>query len=211
MFTLTPIPLFDFREIMNTTRQCGCKGYRSCFICEKECSIPSCSLKKELSQKYGENSYVFCSKCNKIVLHKTWDVTTFKECNELTNHDLDSKPFPGILILKDFVSLSEENELINNLDLLNWDMSQSGRRKQNFGPRANFKKRKTKAGDKFYGFPKCTKFIQERFLSVPCLAGYQTIEQCSIEYRKETGASIEPHVDDCWIWGERIVQLNMLR
>merc|ERR1739844_676930 len=25
-----------------------------------------------------------------------------------------------------------------------------------------------------------------------------------------TGSCIEPHIDDCWIWGERIVQLNLL-
>ena len=36
------------------------------------------------------------------------------------------------------------------------------------------------------------------------------MEQCSIEYRPETGARIDPHIDDCWVWGERIVQLNML-
>ena len=197
---------------MNTTRKCGCKGYRSCFICEKEFGMPSCNLKEELSKTYGESSYIFCSQCNRIVLHDTWNISTFKECNELKDHgDLNTEPFPGILIIKDFVSITEENELVNNLDLLNWDTSQSGRRKQNFGPRANFKKRKAKAGDNFKGFPRCTKFIQERFQNVPCLDGYQTIEQCSIEYKQETGACIEPHVDDCWIWGERIVQLNMLR
>ena len=46
-------------------------------------------------------------------------------------------------------------------------------------------------------------------MQVPLLKGYQTVEQCSIEYRPETGAGIDPHIDDCWVWGERIVQLNM--
>ena len=197
---------------MNTTRKCGCKGYRSCFICEKEFGMTSCNLKDQLSQRYGEHSYIFCNKCNRIVLHENWDPSTFSVCNETSMHNnLVTKPFPGIFIIKDFITVSEERELVNDLDLLNWDMSQSGRRKQNFGPKANFKKRKAKAGDKFNGFPKCTKFIQDRFQNVPCLEGYQTIEQCSIEYRPETGACIEPHVDDCWIWGERIVQLNMIR
>ncbi len=91
-----------------------------------------------------------------------------------------------------------------------WDLSQSGRRKQNFGPRANFKKRKSKVGS-FAGFPVCTKFIQDRFLTVPeYLGDYRTVEQCSIEYKPETGSCIEPHIDDVWIWGERIVQLNLL-
>lgn len=55
-----------------------------------------------------------------------------------------------------------------------------------------------------------TKFIQEKFHSVPILKGYQTIEQCSLEYDPFRGASIDPHVDDCWIWGERIVTVNLL-
>ena len=52
--------------------------------------------------------------------------------------------------------------------------------------------------------------MQERFSSLSLLTGYCPVEQCSIEYRPETGASIEPHIDDCWVWGERIVQLNLL-
>jgi len=121
----------------------------------------------------------------------------------------DAKEFPGIMIITNFVTEAEQEELVKNLDELPWDTSQSGRRKQNFGPRANFKKRKAKLGS-FSGFPACTKFIQERFNTVPLLEGYRTVEQCSIEYRPETGASIEPHIDDCWIWGERIVQLNLV-
>lgn len=37
-----------------------------------------------------------------------------------------------------------------------------------------------------------------------------TIEQCSLDYNPKLGASIDPHVDDCWIWGERIVTLSLL-
>ena len=62
----------------------------------------------------------------------------------------------------------------------------------------------------FAGFPQPTRFIQERFETLPVLESYRAVEQCSFEYRPETGASIEPHIDDCWIWGERIVHLNCL-
>ena len=79
------------------------------------------------------------------------------------------------------------------------------------GQEPTLKKRKVKAGKSFRGFPLCTKFLQDRFKMVESLNGFQTIEQCSIEYRPEAGASIDPHIDDAWIWGERIVQLNMLR
>lgn len=31
-----------------------------------------------------------------------------------------------------------------------------------------------------------------------------------MDYPVETGASIDPHIDDCWIWGERIPTLSLL-
>jgi len=97
--------------------------------------------------------------------------------------------FSGIVVIPDFISSDEETELVKNLDDLPWDISQSGRRKQNFGPRANFKKRKAKVGP-FKGFPESTKFLQNRFDSVPMLEDYKTVEQCSIEYSPEKGKNI---------------------
>jgi len=31
-----------------------------------------------------------------------------------------------------------------------------------------------------------------------------------LEYREEHGACIAPHFDDFWLWGERIIGLNLL-
>jgi DNA N6-methyl adenine demethylase len=45
---------------------------------------------------------------------------------------------------------------------------------------------------------------------VPILTNFQTIEQCAIEYRTETGACIEPHIDDCWVWGENVISLSLI-
>jgi len=168
---------------MNTTRLCGCKGHRSCLVCEKEYGIKSVFNYDNLPTKYYQING--------------------------DNGELEKLGFSGINIITDFISEEEERKLIEDIDLIPWDKSQSGRRKQNFGPKANFKKRKTKVGD-FKGFPKSTQFIQERFSTVPLLESYRTVEQCSIEYTPDTGACIEPHIDDCWIWGERIVQLNLL-
>lgn len=117
--------------------------------------------------------------------------------------------FPGIYIQLNFLSEAECQEAMKGIDELPWDISQSGRRKQNYGPKTNFKKRKLKSGT-FRGFPELSQFIQKRLKDVPLLAGYQTIEQCSLEYTPETGASIEPHIDDCWVWGERVVTVNCL-
>lgn len=117
--------------------------------------------------------------------------------------------FPGMYVQLDFLSTEECNEVMTNVDSMDWDTSQSGRRKQNFGPKTNFKKRKLRLGS-FNGFPKFSEFIQERLRTVPLLRDFQTIEQCSLEYNPVRGASIEPHIDDCWVWGERVVTVNCL-
>ncbi|CAG2053920.1 unnamed protein product [Timema podura] len=80
---------------------------------------------------------------------------------------------------------------------------------QNYGPKCNFKKKRLAPGD-FKGFPEFSKFVQDKFKNVDILENYQTIEQCSLEYDPSRGASIDPHIDDCWVWGERIVTVNLL-
>lgn len=80
---------------------------------------------------------------------------------------------------------------------------------QNFGPKCNFKSRKIRLGG-FNGFPKVTQFIQERFKDIPLLQNFKTVEQCTLEYDSGRGASIDSHIDDCWIWGERVVTVNIL-
>ncbi|KAF0294848.1 Alpha-ketoglutarate-dependent dioxygenase alkB 4 [Amphibalanus amphitrite] len=49
----------------------------------------------------------------------------------------------------------------------------------------------------FKGFPEFGRRVQERLTREPVLAGYQTIEQCSLEYRANEGSCISPHIDDC--------------
>ena len=80
---------------------------------------------------------------------------------------------------------------------------------QNFGPKANFRKRKLQLGA-FRGFPDFSQLFYDRMKTVPLLEGYQAVEQCSLEYEPSRGAAIEPHIDDCWVWGERIVTVNLL-
>lgn len=80
---------------------------------------------------------------------------------------------------------------------------------QNFGPKTNFKKMKLAMGA-FRGFPSFSAFVQNKFRDRPIMRDFQSIEQCSLEYDETKGASIDPHIDDCWIWGERVVTVNCL-
>lgn len=186
---------------METVRSCGCKGIRTCLICEKEYSISKLNVASELQK---QETYVYCPYCN-----KAWPGWNYNEFKVHPNHSGNPIDYPGVYIQMDFLSIEEANSLLKDLDSLPWDISQSGRRKQNFGPKCNFKKRRLRLGE-FTGFPKTTHFVQDKFSNVELLNDFQTIEQCSLEYNPERGASIDPHIDDCWIWGERIVTVNIV-
>ncbi|CAK1552577.1 unnamed protein product [Leptosia nina] len=182
-------------------RPCGCKGCRTCLICETRYGADTLKTSIELDKSKG---YVYCPLCN--LAWPGWNANLYKEH---PNHQGQALSYPGLCIKLDFITPDEEIELMKNIDEMPWDISQSGRRKQNFGPKTNFKKRKIVPG-KFNGFPQFTKYLQDRFNTIDILKGYEVIEQCSLEYDPEKGASIDPHIDDCWIWGERIVTLNCL-
>ncbi|KAL1516545.1 hypothetical protein ABEB36_000451 [Hypothenemus hampei] len=186
---------------MNTTRPCGCKGHRSCLECEKTYKI---SPQNDDILNSNLKKFVYCPYCN--LCYENSDPESYKNH---PNHQTDLFKFDGIYIQLNFLTDREHDELIKGIDSMPWDASQSGRRKQNFGPKCNFKQRKLRLGD-FNGFPEFTKVVQEKFKTLAILENFQTIEQCSLEYDPFRGASIEPHVDDCWIWGERIVTVNLL-
>uniref|UniRef100_T1H2J4 Uncharacterized protein n=1 Tax=Megaselia scalaris TaxID=36166 RepID=T1H2J4_MEGSC len=182
---------------MNTLRPCGCKGIRTCLECEQSFAID----KKDFFQDYqSRKPFVFCPSCS--LLFPGWDVESTVQ--DHPNHKEQGIHFPGMFVEENFLSDEEGTDVTLKLDEIPWIGSQSGRRKQNFGPKTNFKKRKLKNGE-FNGFPDFTKFIQEKFEKTALLKSFQTIEQCSLEYDDSKGASIDPHVDDCWIWGERVV------
>ncbi|KXJ77336.1 hypothetical protein RP20_CCG007759 [Aedes albopictus] len=190
---------------MDHPRPCGCKGRRTCLSCEKDFEIERVDFLKLF--KPDCEAYSFCPRCNKI--YPGWDTGKVMAEHDQSHGGDPGEDYPGVYIDLEFLSESEEAELMKGIDEMPWDMSQSGRRKQNFGPKTNFKKTKIRAGN-FDGFPKFSECVQRKFDQVPLMRGFQSIEQCSLEYTPERGASIDPHIDDCWIWGERIVTVNFL-
>lgn len=42
------------------------------------------------------------------------------------------------------------------------------------------------------------------------LVDFHPVEMCNLEYQKDRGAHIDFHFDDFWLWGERLVTLNLL-
>lgn len=80
---------------------------------------------------------------------------------------------------------------------------------QDYGPKVNFKKKKLRA-DKFTGLPIYSKFLYDRMQGLQELKDFLPVELCNLEYSSDRGAAIDPHFDDFWLWGERLVTLNLL-
>ncbi|XP_077448700.1 alpha-ketoglutarate-dependent dioxygenase alkB homolog 4 [Stigmatopora argus] len=166
---------------------CACKGIRHCLLCEK--------LKLSNSSE------------NKIVHHFTYDPK--RKLAICKNGVPVSFPFPGVFLWEDFLSEEEEKEFISSMDQDVWNPSQSGRKKQDFGPKVNFKKKKVRLAG-FRGLPALSKKLVLRMQQEESLASFQPVEQCNLDYNPQRGSAIDPHLDDSWLWGERLVTVNML-
>ncbi|XP_072834370.2 alpha-ketoglutarate-dependent dioxygenase alkB homolog 4 isoform X1 [Pogona vitticeps] len=168
---------------------CGCKGVRSCLLCEAAaCTAPP-------PQKSA--NFVYCP------------LTSFAVGEQQSEFAGWAFPFPGVVLLEDFVSAEEEHRMVELMDQDAWKPSQSGRRKQDYGPKVNFKKRKLKAGG-FSGLPSFSQEIVARMRLYSVLRDFSPVEQCNLDYGPERGSAIDPHWDDWWLWGEHLVSLNLL-
>ncbi|XP_065055093.1 alpha-ketoglutarate-dependent dioxygenase alkB homolog 4-like [Rhopilema esculentum] len=114
-----------------------------------------------------------------------------------------------ITVIENYVTDEEESFMINEMYKMPWKLSQSGRRKQDFGPQVNFKRRKLKVGS-FTGFPFFLKDVVLKMKTFKELDNFDPVEVCHLEYSSERGSAIDPHIDDTWLWGERLVTLSLL-
>ena len=81
---------------------------------------------------------------------------------------------------------------------------------QDYGPKVNFKQQKLKLG-LFNGLPHYMKpFVKRMRDKVNILNDFIPVELCNLDYHPDRGAHIVGHRDDSWLWGERLVTLNLL-
>ena len=75
----------------------------------------------------------------------------------------------------------------------------------------NFKHKKLKLGS-FTGLPAFSEHLVARMTQTlpQLLHGFTPVEQCHLDYHPARGSAIDPHLDDNWLWGERLVTLNLL-
>lgn len=174
---------------------CECKGVRACALCEHDRTASH-----RLNVSRIGRAFVFCPKC-------TLCFEVDPRTGEHKTHS--SIKLPGIEVAEHAISEDQENRLVEAIESTPWVESQSGRRKQDFGPKVNFKKKKVKC-DSFSGFPPYMNIVQESFSKISSLKDFVPVELCNLKYSPERGSCIDPHFDDAWLWGERLVTLNLL-
>ncbi|VIO90832.1 LD42289p, putative [Brugia malayi] len=198
--------------------KCGCKGVRFCAACKDTLRVKKLRLCEEYPfakyKKYVYSSHHHIaihdnSLPNRPSLADIHDVAS--RINKAENNFEDDLAVPGLYVVIDFLSEAEEVDLVNAIDKTDWVLSQSGRRKQDYGPRINFKHKKIKM-DRFFGMPSYTDVILNRMNSISSdlFGSYHPFELCNLEYRDSRWSTIEMHYDDTWIWGERLICINLL-
>lgn len=182
--------------------KCSCKGVRSCLTCEgvKE---PS---KHAISKRKVRHAYTFCADCR--LCWPGW-LDALTEGAQNSGGYLPPLKIPGIEIYEEFLTREEEASLANAIDARDWVGSQSGRLKQDFGPRVNFKKKRVRAGE-FAGLPAYFTSVEQKMARCSVVSDFEAVELCNLDYSPKRGSCIDPHYDDWWLWGPRLVTFNLL-
>ncbi|UJR09513.1 hypothetical protein I4U23_013751 [Adineta vaga] len=181
---------------------CACKGIRSC---------NTCKLQKDHNTNDFQSHivYIYCDACRQAIRMDIYELKSQCPHHDDIGNDAIAFPLDGIYLASDFLNEIEEQNLIDSIDKDIWISSQSGRLKQDFGIKINFKKQTIKT-KYFTGMPMYSKSILQRLQTHRVLNDFQSVELCNLDYSSERGSHIDPHIDDTWIWGERLITINLL-
>ncbi|KAL4001873.1 hypothetical protein ACH3XW_1135 [Acanthocheilonema viteae] len=198
--------------------KCGCKGIRFCAVCKDTLRVTNLTQSREYPYaKYKK--YVYSTRYHMGIHDSSLsDRPTLADihdsANRINKDENKSEDYlivTGLNVVINFLTETEEMNLVEVIDKTDWALSQSGRRKQDYGPRVNFKHKKIKM-DRFVGMPSYIDLILNRMNSISSdlFGSYQPFELCNLEYRDDRWSTIEMHYDDTWIWGERLICVNLL-
>ena len=127
--------------------------------------------------------------------------------------------FEGFYVIKNFLSKEDESAILSEINSIEWKESQSGRKKQDFGPKINYKKRKIKyerEGGLSLLPDNLKSLITEKLKNIKSkslgldLGDFQVAGVGNLFYSHRYGSHIESHIDDFWVWGPRIIGINLL-
>lgn len=123
--------------------------------------------------------------------------------------------FWGLRVLPDFVSQQEARSLLAEVERTPFVPSQSGKQKQHYGPKMNFRKQRMNA-TAFAGIPAYARKIESRLRERggdaelgSALASYRTTDVFVLRYLESECSNLDFHVDDRFAYGEVILDLSL--
>ncbi|KAG5464762.1 hypothetical protein LSCM4_00203 [Leishmania orientalis] len=211
---------------------CTCSGIRFCARCRNSSrvqrlfcgAVPLTSAgtvieKQQQTERLsscsfailGKSDFSCCIECMGVFKSEV----PIKSCADHQANMATSITIDGLAVFQDVVTEEDELAVIRYLDHPHpfppWKESQSGRRKQDYGPRRNFKKKKLKAAT----MPAMPLALKAVFTAISsrtekCTGkAYRIAEVSALEYVEGKMSNFDPHVDDTWLWGGRIAGLNL--
>jgi alkylated DNA repair dioxygenase AlkB len=118
--------------------------------------------------------------------------------------------FDGVVVVEDFVSIAEAEALLAEIEAEPFAAAQSGKQKQHYGPKINFKKRRAKANG-FSGLPRYTHWLEDRLRlthSVP-MGDFETTDVFVLRYEEDRASNLDFHRDDTFAYGEAILDFSL--
>jgi alkylated DNA repair protein alkB family protein 4 len=192
---------------------CSCKGIRTCAVCEKIKNIES-NILPMINLNILINHLIIDSNTNVTITHFNLNESDSQDLNKYIYSEKEKLNktneyiFSGFFKITGLFKNSECSFLIDELNKTEWIPSQSGRKKQDYGPKINYKKRKIKPSNE--PFPEYKQFIQNKLNSIELLKDFNIDEIGNLYYEAALGSHIDPHIDHHWIWGDRIIGINLL-
>ncbi|MBK7950582.1 MAG: alpha-ketoglutarate-dependent dioxygenase AlkB [Deltaproteobacteria bacterium] len=132
--------------------------------------------------------------------------------------------FRGVRLYPDALARDEADSLLEQIEARPFTPSQSGKLKQHFGARFNFMRRRMNA-ERFAGLPAYASGLEHRLRTLVAadrtgdpgsladarraLENYQTTDVFVLRYLEHEQSNLDFHVDDCFAYGEAIVDLSL--
>jgi alkylated DNA repair protein alkB family protein 4 len=138
----------------------------------------------------------------------------------------DCAGFGGVFVLTDFFSEAEASRLLREIEGTPFRLGQSGKQKQHYGTKINFKKRKINSS-KFRGLPRFARLIEtrlrdliedeiqnqvcatDRFSLDAALANFETTDVFVLQYQAQDQSNLDFHRDDTFAYGETILDVSL--
>ena len=198
---------------MESTTTCFCKGIRICNKCQDEKiniikNKTSNNLEIELT-KYLSEKVITIDSYKEIVYSINYDIIIDKDLLFIKDSNIN---FDNFYIIRNHLSKDEQDWLLTEINKTEWKESQSGRMKQDFGVKINYKKKKIKSDFSSIKFPLYKVYLENKLKSISnsLFNTFPIHEIGNLYYIHNNGAHIDPHIDDTWIWGKRIIGINLL-